>query len=220
MGGSHIKIDTPPPDICIHYYNKKRFTSVVLLGIVGHDGAFTFVNAGAPGGCSNGGIWRASGLHHAMHEDVKLPASERSVLGEGMVILGGSGFAEVDASTRTPYANPIAREQRLYNYLHSRAHLRVEGALGRLKEMFPCLSTGLPVKLANAGKVITACVVMYNFRLRDERTRSGRREHARCPQPAPTGGVAGGPPGMAGATRDLETAYLAEHHMIRVFGQP
>lgn len=215
MDGSHIKIDSPEPGIAVHYYNYKQYTSVVLLGIVDLDGAFTWINAGAPGGCSDGGIWRSSGLCDAINEDVKLPASERFFLGEGKVILGDSAFSEVDASTRTPYDNATTREQRLYNYLHSSARFRVEHAFGRLKEKFPCLSHGLPFKLRSAGKVITACVVLYNFMLKHDGRRSEPTEHVRPPQPA-----AGVPPAGAGTARDREAAYLSRHHMQRVFGEP
>ena len=66
-------ISTPPlPEIAIHYYNYKHIISVVFLGMVGLDGAFTWNNAGAPGGCSDGGIWRSSGLCGAVNEGVKL----------------------------------------------------------------------------------------------------------------------------------------------------
>eukprot|EP00904_Undaria_pinnatifida_P002179 jgi/Undpi1/11962/HiC_scaffold_4.g01661.m1 len=220
VDGSHIKIDSPPPKIAIPYYNYKQYTPVVLLGVVGVDAAFTFVNAGAPGGCSDEGMWRSSGLCHAINEDVKLPASERTVLGEGKVILGDSAFAKVDASMRTPYDHSTTREQRLYNFMHSSARFRVEHAFGRLKHKLRCLRTGLPFKLANAGKVVTACVVLYNFMLHHDGMRRETGEHARTPQPAATGRVLGVPPRRAGTASDREAAYLAENHMVRVFGEP
>ena len=147
MGASHIKIERPPPAIAIHHYNNKQYTSVMLLGVVGRDGAFTWINAGSPGACSSRGIWRSSGLCDGIKEDVELPAAERVLLGEGKVILGDSAFAEVDASMWTPYDHPTTREQQFYNHMHSSARFRAEHAFDRLKWKFTCLKGDLSFKL-------------------------------------------------------------------------
>ena len=78
---------------------------------------------------------------------------------------------------------PLEREQRLYNYLHSSARFREEHAFGRLKQKFPRMRRGLPFKPENAGKVMTACIVLYNFMLRHDGRRGEPEEHAVRPRP-------------------------------------
>ena len=141
-------------------------------------------------------------------------------MGEGKVILGDSAFAEVDASMCIPYDRPTTHERRLYNFMHSSARFRVGYAFYGLKQNFPYLRCGLAFELANAGTVMTACVVLYNLMLHHDGMCCEPAEHVRTPQPAATGRAAGLPPRGAGSARDRMGANLAENHIVRVFGEP
>ena len=63
----------------------------------------------------------------------------------------------------TPLLNPNTREERHYNFAHSKTRVKVENLFGVLKRRFPCLSQKLRLKLETTLVVIVACCVLHNI---------------------------------------------------------
>lgn len=220
IDGTHISIPCPSERYATSFFNYKHFFSVVLLAIVDQRGKFRWCLAGAPGACSDAGLWNFSDLKKAIEEDVARPASERLVLGEGKVILGDSAFAENDKFMRTPYGNPSTRIRRFFNYSHSSHRFRVEHSFGRLKLKFQALKKGLCFKREALASVIEACVALYNFIIDHEGLAVATPEVVRPPAPASTGRRAGVDARGQDGARDVEAEYLPQQFLHSTWGAP
>lgn len=79
-------------------------------------------------------------------------------------LLGDAGYT-LQNHLMTPYDNyeVMPEDQRLYNYLHSKTRITVEGAFGILKQRFRVLTTPLSQNTLSASSaIIEACFVLHN----------------------------------------------------------
>jgi len=62
IDGSHIPIEKPDGKYAFRYINRKGYYSVILLGIVDHQGKFTYIYIGEPGSVHDACVLRKSRL--------------------------------------------------------------------------------------------------------------------------------------------------------------
>ena len=86
IDGKHIRIVKPPHSGSV-YYNYKGYFSIILLAIVDADAKFIYVDVGANGSASDGGVFKDTPLREMMDEgtaglpeDEPLPGEERKSL--------------------------------------------------------------------------------------------------------------------------------------------
>jgi len=61
IDGKHVMIRAPP-DCGSDFYNYKGSNSIILLAVVDHDYCFSYINVGANGKCSDGGVFQNSSI--------------------------------------------------------------------------------------------------------------------------------------------------------------
>lgn len=80
--GKHVTIKAPPKSGSL-YFNYKKTSSVVLLAIADHDYCFSYIDVGACGSTSNGGIFKNSSIYQDL---------ENNLLPDNGVIVGDAAF--------------------------------------------------------------------------------------------------------------------------------
>lgn len=129
------------------FFNYKGYYSIVFMALVDADYKFIWVNLGANGSASDAQIWNQSDLKEVIEDGsigfpaaVPLPGDDRPMPN---FIIGDDAFA-----LRTWLMQPFSRrnmtnEERIFNYILSRARRIVENALGILSNRFAALRTTL-----------------------------------------------------------------------------
>lgn len=137
MDGKHIRIKNP--DFAgTHYYNYKKFFSVVLLAVVDSDYKFMYIDVGAIGSESDAGVFAQSRLAAFLHSnEANLPAA-KPLPGDTTGRLVEHFLLGDDAFTLKPWlmkpypSRSLSHDQRVFNYRLSRARRVVENAFGIL----------------------------------------------------------------------------------------
>ena len=184
IDGKHIAIKKPKGSGSTHY-NYKGFCSIVLLAIVDSQYRFMWINVGSPGRCSDGGIWKDSTLHRRVEGGRQgIPAPE-PLPGHRTPVpwffVGDAAFALAPWMQKPFPHRGRTRQERIYNYRHSRARRIVENGFGLLVVHWRCLTTPLGLAPENARTVTTACVCLHNIirnrRAPPQEARAARRAH-------------------------------------------
>jgi hypothetical protein len=136
IDGKHIAIRKPSQSGSL-YFNYKHFYSIVLLAIVDADYKFMYIDVGANGAGSDGGIFAQTDVRELFEDGTiglpppsPLPGTSGPPV--GYFLVGDEAFP-----LRTWLMKPIPRRnldeaQRIYNYRISRARRVVENAFGIL----------------------------------------------------------------------------------------
>ncbi|XP_011868296.1 PREDICTED: uncharacterized protein LOC105562239 [Vollenhovia emeryi] len=136
IDGKHVTIECPP-NAGSSYYNYKNSHSIVLLGICDAQYMFTFVDIGAYGRCSDGGVFKNSkmGLKFNLKE-MNVPTPEPLSPGGPplpYVLVGDEAFQLTDYLLRPyPGKGGLNDERNIYNYRLSRARRTIENTFGIL----------------------------------------------------------------------------------------
>lgn len=67
LDGKHIRL-TSPPSSGSYFYNYKGFYSIILMALVNAKYEFIFVDVGAEGKASDGGVWRKTSLFEYLQD--------------------------------------------------------------------------------------------------------------------------------------------------------
>ena len=171
LDGKHISI-IPPPKSGSLYFNYKHHFSIVLLDLVDAYCRFLFVDIGAYGRTSDGGVYNNSSLAHCLEcntlnipqASINPPTDEQYPY----VIVADDAFS-LKPYIRKPYPSrnqPPA--QRIYNYRLSRARRTVENAFGQLSQRFRVFGRPIPLSPAKVNIIVLASCCLYNFLLRNK----------------------------------------------------
>lgn len=155
LDGKHIVIRNPP-DAGSDYYNYKGTYSIVLLALVDADYCFTYIDVGAQGRVSDGGIFQESTLHE------KLENSQLN-MEPGMVIVADDAFP-----LKTYLMKPFSRRnlslrERIFNYRLSRARRIVENAFGILVSKFRIFERPIALSPQKVTSVVKAATALHNW---------------------------------------------------------
>lgn len=63
----------------------------------------------------------------------------------------------------TPFLNPATPSHEAYNRYQITTRNTIERCFGVLKRRFPCLHSGMQIKLPKVLKVVVACVILHNM---------------------------------------------------------
>ncbi|XP_028408828.1 protein ANTAGONIST OF LIKE HETEROCHROMATIN PROTEIN 1-like [Dendronephthya gigantea] len=164
IDGKHIAIRAPP-NAGSEYFNYKKHSSVILLGIVDANAKFTSFDIGAPGSMSDGGVFKHGFLKNICKSDM-FPSPSKLGLRPTEIpyfLLGDEAFA-LDQNLMKPYPHRSANgDEKVFNYRLSRARRIVENAFGILSARFRVLLKTLELDVTNVIEVVRACIALHNF---------------------------------------------------------
>lgn len=151
---THIKINSPGGNRAELYRNRKGYFSINVQAICDANLKIRSVIARWPGSVHDTTIWNDSPL--AAH-------FENGRFGT-YLILGDSGYPCLRYLI-TPFINTATPAQEAFNRAQISTRNTIERCFGVLKRRFPCLHSGMQLKLRKVYKVIIACVVLHNMAL-------------------------------------------------------
>ncbi|XP_071947388.1 putative nuclease HARBI1 [Antedon mediterranea] len=153
VDGTHVRIQAPTVDEFV-YVNRKGYHTHSLNIQVVCDANMRFTNCVLrwPGSTLDSRIFRESGLGVAF-ENGEMP--------EGY-LLGDSGYA-LRPFLLTPFINPITREERRYNNVHSITRSIVERTIGAWKRRFRCMHEENRMQPHRTCAVVAATMVIHNI---------------------------------------------------------
>lgn len=167
IDGKHVHIKAPPR-FGSDYFNYKGRFSTVLLAIADSHMRFIYVDVGAKGRFSDGGIFASSLMSTRLKDSRCLP--EDKPLYEGgkpmpFTVVGDSAFPLMTHLMRS-YPGKKARgdrAKRVFNYRLSRARRVVESAFGILASRWKVYERPFEIPVYKVDKVVLASVVLHNF---------------------------------------------------------
>jgi hypothetical protein len=167
LDGRHCPI-IKPKFTGTEYFNYKHFFSLVLLALVDADYQFLYVDVGAQGSASDGGVFLQTSLKKDLDlGKLQLPR-ERPLAGGNLpvpyVMVADDAFA-LSKHLMKPYTgvNDEASPERIYNQRLSRARTRVENAFGILSARFRVLRQPMHLNEQTATNVILATCYLHNY---------------------------------------------------------
>ncbi|XP_025031349.1 uncharacterized protein LOC103055168, partial [Python bivittatus] len=144
---------------------RKSCSSMLLQGAVDHTGRFINIEVGYSGNHPNTFAFENSALCSAMDAGQFVPGNP-TVTSRGItippVILGGNAYPPRRWLMK-PFAGAPGPREAAYNHVFNQCRKVVEGAFGRLRARWRCLSGRLPVAEENVVCVIASCAVLHNI---------------------------------------------------------
>lgn len=166
IDGKHIIIKKPPHSGSL-YYNYKGTFSIVLLGIVNANYEFIYVNAGANGSVSDGGVFKNTTFHKKMvSNELQLPtpsALPASDIVAPYCFVADSAFAIKENLLKPFPQRNLTFDKRIFNYRLSRARRIIENAFGILAERFRVFKKPIQINVENVPKLIMASCALHNY---------------------------------------------------------
>lgn len=168
VDGKDIRIEGPW-NCGSAFFNYKNFHSIVLQAVADADGNFLFVDAGEAGRNSDGGVFSASGFGKSLiNQELNLPVptklEEHSQTMYPYVFLGDDAYA-LSKHLMKPFARSsnLTKDEKIYNYRHSRARRVVESACGMMSKKFRVLGHPMLVHVNVSIKITLACCALHNM---------------------------------------------------------
>lgn len=157
IDGSHIQIRKPQEN-AIDYYNRKKYYSILLQGVVGPDRKFYDIHVGEPGSMHDGRMLKKTELYKKCAENPEL------LLNSQRVILGDSAYPCLSWLI-PPFRDlgNLSDAQKLFNKKHSATRVVVEHAFGLLKNKFRRLNKFENFTIDFVVNCVIAACVLHNI---------------------------------------------------------
>lgn len=153
IDGKHVLIRAPP-DSGSEFFNYKGTNSVILLAVVDDDYCFSYINIGANGRCSDGGVFQSSSIFNDL---------EKNMLPEGGFIVGDAAFPLKPYLLKPYQHSPLTYEQKIFNYRLSRARRIVENVFGILVSRFRIFERPIATDVMVTDKIIWTTCTLHNW---------------------------------------------------------
>ena len=155
LDGKHIVIRNPP-HAGSDYYNYKGTYSIVLLALVDANYCFTYIDVGAQGRASDGGIFQESALYDGLeHSQLNMPPE--------MVIVADDAFPLKPYLMKPFSKRNLSLRERIFNYRLSRARRIVENAFGILVSKFRIFERSIAVSPERVTSIVKATTALHNW---------------------------------------------------------
>ncbi|XP_066587594.1 uncharacterized protein [Prorops nasuta] len=161
-----------PPKAGSAYFNYKHSHSIVLLAICDANYKFLYVDIGAYGRRSDGGIFKDSliGLKFRTNK-MNLPSPQSLCPGGPplpYILVGDEAFPLTHYLLR-PYPGKLGLndEQVIYNYRLSRARRTIENTFGILVSQWRILKRPINCSVKNTISIVKAVVCLHNYLRKD-----------------------------------------------------
>ncbi|XP_018315064.1 putative nuclease HARBI1 isoform X1 [Mycetomoellerius zeteki] len=167
IDGKHVIIQCPD-NAGSNFYNYKNSHSIVLLAICDANYIFRFVDIGAYGRRSDGGIFRESQLgQHLEAGQMNIPQPDSFYRGGPLLpycIVGDEAFPLKSYLLR-PFSGKdnLSAEQCIYNYRLSRARRVIENCFGILVSQWRIYRKSIISSVETTMKIVQATICLHNW---------------------------------------------------------
>lgn len=166
LDGKRILISKPPNSGSTFYDYKGHF-SVVLMALVDADSKFLYVDVGACGRASDGGVWERCSLKHAVESNLLgIPQPENIPFTSKKcpyLFVGDDAFP-LKGYLMKPYpGRGETVETTIFNYRLSRARRTSENAFGILAARFQVFRQPIRTTPENVKDITLAAVALHNY---------------------------------------------------------
>ena len=143
VDGTHIPI-LSPQECPADYYNGKGWHSILMQGVVDHQGRFIDVYIGWPGRVHDARVFANSSLYQRGQSKTLLPDWKEMIAGRNvpLVLLGDPAYPLLQWLMKAfPDNGRLSRQEKHFNYCLSRARVVVEHTLLKMRcyPSTPCL---------------------------------------------------------------------------------
>ena len=176
--GKHIAIKKPDQSGAT-YKNYKGFFSIVLLAFVTHDYKIVYVDVGAQGKISDGGVFRDCSLNQALsqnllnlprprplpmsHDPKWLHSEQEDQVNVPFVFVADSAFPLTHYCLKPYPEKAMDDRKRIFNYRLSRFRRVSENAFGILVNVFGIFRTTIDLFPDKCIKLVLAAVTLHNM---------------------------------------------------------
>jgi DDE superfamily endonuclease len=177
IDGKHVKIQAFNGSGSTMFNYKKTF-SVVLLAICDSEYKFLYVDVGAHGSESDGGIWRRSRMGIKFYDGTLDFPPPQPLPGSSVIapfcFVGDDAFG-AHQNLLTPYGgNQLSFKQINFNHHQSATRNIIERCFGVLTKRFRIFNTTIAASEETVKKTIKACVAIHNFLMMKRPKTSGK----------------------------------------------
>lgn len=157
-----------PPNSGSTFYSYKGQHSINLLALCDAHYRFTFLDIGAEGRQSDGGVFRKSKLYTALEENTLQIPPPAAVGAKGpilpYVIVADEAFSLKSYMMR-PYSRSqnLDRRKRIFNYRLSRARRVIESTFGILVARWKIYRKPIVASLTLSERIVQATCCLHNF---------------------------------------------------------
>lgn len=156
------------------WFNYKLFHSLVLLAACNARYKFLFVDIGAFGRRSDGGIFSSSKMGQLFRtKQMNVPSPRTISINSSTilpyVILGDEAFPLEEWLMRPYPKAALSDYERIYNYRLSRGRRTIENAFGILVSRWRIFRCPIYTYVETAEQIVKACVCLHNWLLEDHR---------------------------------------------------
>ncbi|XP_067619899.1 uncharacterized protein [Eurosta solidaginis] len=170
VDGKHVKVVCPKRSGSLFFNYKKTF-SVVLIAICDDSYTFSFVDVGALGSQSDGGIVARSVFGNMiLRNDLEIPPPD-NLPGTDQIFpyffVGDSAFP-LKPNLMRPYpGRNLSPAKRNYNKRLSFVRVHIENTFGILANRWRVLHTTIHAAPENVDKIVLATIVLHNYLMLD-----------------------------------------------------
>ncbi|XP_049316586.1 uncharacterized protein LOC125779336 [Bactrocera dorsalis] len=166
IDGKHIAIRCPLKSGS-QFFCYKKFFSIVLLAVCDARYRFTYIDIGAYGSQSDGGIFQVSRFgKRLLNQKLPIPPAKNLPNTQQKTPhfnVGDAAFP-LGINLMRPYpGGMLPNEKEVFNKRLSRARRTIENSFGILVARWRVLLTTLHLFPENAEKIVLACVALHNF---------------------------------------------------------
>lgn len=142
---------------------------MVLLGIADAQYKFLYVDIGAMGQASDGGIWRRCSFADDLYDpsnplNIPAPSDISDECTDVPYFLLGDDAFPLSENLIKPYPySGLTKKQRVFNHRLSRGRRVIENTFGILASKFQIFHRSIKMLPAGVQRVIAACVVLHNM---------------------------------------------------------
>nr|XP_012233675.1 PREDICTED: putative nuclease HARBI1 [Linepithema humile] len=171
IDGKHVTIQCPD-NAGSNFYNYKNSHSIVLLAICDANYIFRFVDIGAYGRRSDGGIFRESRVgQHLDAGQMNIPKSDSFYKGGPSLpycIVGDEAFPLKSYLLRPFSGKNLSAEQSIFNYPLSRARRVIENSFGILASQWRVYRKPIISSVETAMKIVQGTICIHNWLRRND----------------------------------------------------
>ncbi|XP_031333930.1 protein ALP1-like [Photinus pyralis] len=166
LDGKHIGIQCPAKSGS-EYFNYKKHFSIILLALCHAHYNFTYINVGAYGSQSDGGVLANSALGEALQSgDLPIPSEDflpNSRIKIPYFFVGGDAFTLMKHLMKPFKGLHLTLEQNIFNYRLSRARRVIENCFAILVTRWRIFTRTITASPSTVDSIVKATVCLHNF---------------------------------------------------------